>query len=78
MTVFTVHPDGDGPYPIYCVVPDLFSRSGEKLSFDPSQMGDPDVRERLMQIVLTGPLQVRCRLGRAAVNEPERQADEEQ
>lgn len=77
MTVFTVHPDGDGPYPVamlymdgvgyreqvkqnarrfaadgfYCVVPDLFYRSGEKLSFDLSQMGDPDFRARLMEIV---------------------------
>lgn len=77
MTVFTVHPDGEGPYPTavlymdgvgyreqvkknarhfaaagyYCVAPDLFYRSGEKLSFDLSQMGDPDFRERLMQIV---------------------------
>jgi carboxymethylenebutenolidase len=77
MTVFTVHPDGEGPYPVavlymdgvgyreqvktnarrfaadgyYCVAPDLFYRSGEKLSFDLSQMGDPGFRERLMQIV---------------------------
>ena len=77
MTAFTVHPDGEGPYPVavlymdgvgyreqvkenarrfaadgyYCVAPDLFYRSGEKLSFDLSQMGDPDFRERLMQIV---------------------------
>lgn len=77
MTVFTVHPDGECPYPIamlymdgvgyreqvkenarrfaadgyYCVAPDLFYRSGEKLSFDLSQMGDPDFRDRLMQIV---------------------------
>jgi carboxymethylenebutenolidase len=77
MIVFTVHPDGEGPYPVamlymdgvgyreqvkknarrfaadgyYCVAPDLFYRSGEKLSFDLSQMGDPDFRERLMKIV---------------------------
>jgi carboxymethylenebutenolidase len=77
MTVFTVHRDGEGPYPIavlymdgvgyreqvkenarrfaadgyYCVAPDLFYRSGEKLSFDLSEMGDPDFRERLMKIV---------------------------
>jgi carboxymethylenebutenolidase len=77
MTVFIVHPDGRGPYPVavlymdgvgyreqvkknarrfavggfYCVAPDLFYRSGEKLSFDFSQMGDPGVRERLMHIV---------------------------
>jgi len=35
----------------YCVAPDLFYRSGEKLSFDLSQMGDPGFRERLMKIV---------------------------
>jgi carboxymethylenebutenolidase len=35
----------------YCVAPDLFYRSGEKLSFDLSQMGDPDFRDRLMQVV---------------------------
>jgi carboxymethylenebutenolidase len=35
----------------YCVAPDLFYRAGEKLSFDLSQMGDPDFRQRLMQIV---------------------------
>ncbi len=77
MTVFTVHQDGDGPYPVamlymdgvgyreqvkqnarrfaadgyYVVAPDLFYRSGEKLSFDLSQMGDPDFRARLMEIV---------------------------
>jgi carboxymethylenebutenolidase len=77
MTVFTVHPDADGPYPIavlymdgvgyreqvkenarrfaadgyYCVAPDLFYRSGEKLSFELSQMGDPDFRDRLVQMV---------------------------
>jgi len=28
----------------YCVAPDLFYRSGEKLSFDLSQVGDPDFR----------------------------------
>jgi len=77
MTVFTAHPDGEGPFPTavlymdgvgyreqvkenarrfaaggyYCVAPDLFYRSGEKLTFDLSQMGDPGFRERLMQIV---------------------------
>jgi len=35
----------------YCVAPDLFYRSGERLSFDLSQMGDPEFRERLMTIV---------------------------
>ena len=35
----------------YCAAPDLFYRSGEKLSFDFSQMGDPDYRDRLLQIV---------------------------
>ena len=35
----------------YCVAPDLFYRSGEKLSFDPSQLGDEGLRERLMSIV---------------------------
>jgi carboxymethylenebutenolidase len=65
MTVFVVHPNGDGPYPVAvlymdgvgdreqvkenarrfaadgydCVAPDLFYRSGEKLSFDLAQMG---------------------------------------
>jgi carboxymethylenebutenolidase len=77
MTVFTTHPDGEGPYPVavlymdgvgyreqvkenarrfaadgyYCLAPDLFYRAGEKLTFDLSQMGDPDFRDRLMQIV---------------------------
>jgi carboxymethylenebutenolidase len=35
----------------YCVAPDLFYRSGEKVAFDLSQMSDPDFRERLMSIV---------------------------
>ena len=35
----------------YCVAPDLFYREGEKLSFDPSKMGDEHFRERLMSIV---------------------------
>ena len=35
----------------YCVAPDLFYRSGEKLSFDFTRMGEPDYRERLMDIV---------------------------
>jgi len=35
----------------FCVAPDLFYRSGERLSFDLSQMGDPEFRERLMAIV---------------------------
>jgi len=35
----------------YVVAPDLFYRSGEKLSFDFSRMGDPAYRERLMSVV---------------------------
>ena len=35
----------------YCVAPDLFYRSGEKLSFDFSRMGDEAYRARLMSIV---------------------------
>lgn len=35
----------------YCVAPDLFYRSGEKLTFDPSQMGDESFRQRLMTMV---------------------------
>jgi carboxymethylenebutenolidase len=35
----------------YLAAPDLFYRSGEKLSFDLSQMGDEGFRERLMSIV---------------------------
>lgn len=37
----------------YLVAPDLFYRSGEKLAFDLSQMGDEGFRERLMSIVAT-------------------------
>ena len=77
MTVFVVHPDRAGPFPVafvymdgvgyreqlkenarrfgadgyYCVAPDLFYRSGVKLTFDPSRMGDEVFRERLMSIV---------------------------
>lgn len=35
----------------YCVAPDLFYRSGEKLTFDFSRMGDNAYRARLMSIV---------------------------
>jgi carboxymethylenebutenolidase len=35
----------------YCVAPDLFYRSGEKLTFDFSRMGDETYRARLMSIV---------------------------
>jgi carboxymethylenebutenolidase len=35
----------------YCVAPDLFYRSGEKLTFDFSRMGDEAYRARLMSIV---------------------------
>src|SRR5487761_788637 len=35
----------------FCCAPDLFYRSGERLTFDLSQMGDPGFRERLMAIV---------------------------
>lgn len=35
----------------YVVAPDLFYRSGEKLSFDFSRMGEQGYRERLMKIV---------------------------
>ncbi len=35
----------------YCVAPDLFYRSGEKLTFDFSRMGDEAYRSRLMSIV---------------------------
>jgi carboxymethylenebutenolidase len=34
----------------YCVAPDLFYRSGEKLTFDFSRMGDEAYRARLMSI----------------------------
>jgi carboxymethylenebutenolidase len=35
----------------YCVAPDLFYRSGEKLSFDFSRMGEEGYRERLMRVI---------------------------
>lgn len=35
----------------YCVAPDLFYRSGEKLSFDFARMGEEEYRERLMEVV---------------------------
>jgi carboxymethylenebutenolidase len=35
----------------YCVAPDLFYRSGEKLTFDFSRMGDEAYRARLMSII---------------------------
>jgi carboxymethylenebutenolidase len=35
----------------YLVAPDLFYRSGEKLSFDFSRMSDPDYRDRLMTVI---------------------------
>jgi hypothetical protein len=35
----------------YCVVPDLFHRSGEKLSFDFTRMGEQEYRERLSSMV---------------------------
>lgn len=35
----------------YVVAPDLFYRSGEKLSFDFSRMGDPEYRDQLMSVV---------------------------
>ena len=35
----------------YVVAPDLFYRSGEKLSFDFSRMGEEDYRARLMEVV---------------------------
>jgi carboxymethylenebutenolidase len=35
----------------FCVAPDLFYRSGEKLTFDFSRMGDDAYRARLMSIV---------------------------
>src|SRR5215831_20878278 len=35
----------------YVVAPDLFYRSGDRLSFDFSRMGDPDYRQRLMEVV---------------------------
>jgi len=35
----------------YCVAPDLFYRSGEKLTFDFSRMGDDAYRARLMSII---------------------------
>src|SRR5207244_9418454 len=74
MTVFVVHPGGDGPFPVavvymdapgyreqvkenarrfaaggyYCVAPDLFYRSGEKLTFD---FADESSRERRMAVI---------------------------
>jgi carboxymethylenebutenolidase len=35
----------------YCVAPDLFYRSGEQLTFDPSRMGEEGFRERLMSVI---------------------------
>ena len=35
----------------YCVAPDLFYRSGQKLSFDFSRMAEEGYRERLMSVV---------------------------
>jgi carboxymethylenebutenolidase len=35
----------------YVVAPDLFYRSGDKLSFDFARMGDPAYREQLMRVV---------------------------
>ena len=35
----------------YCVAPDLFYRSGQKLSFDFSRMGEEGYRDRLMSVV---------------------------
>jgi carboxymethylenebutenolidase len=35
----------------YLVAPDLFYRSGEKLSFDFTRTGEPDYREQLMKVV---------------------------
>ena len=35
----------------YCVAPDLFYRSGEKLSFDFSRMGEEDYRHQLMHVM---------------------------
>jgi carboxymethylenebutenolidase len=35
----------------YCVAPDLFYRSGQKLTFDFSRMGEKAYRERLMSVV---------------------------
>lgn len=35
----------------YCVAPDLFYRSGEKLSFDFSRMGEESYRQQMMQVV---------------------------
>jgi carboxymethylenebutenolidase len=35
----------------FCVAPDLFYRSGDKLSFDFSRMGEEGYRERLMRVV---------------------------
>jgi carboxymethylenebutenolidase len=35
----------------YVVAPDLFHRAGEKLSFDFTRMGDPEYRQRLMDVV---------------------------
>lgn len=37
----------------FCVAPDLFYRSGEKLSFDFSRLGDESYRQQLMQVVAT-------------------------
>ena len=37
----------------YVVAPDLFYRSGEKLSFDFSRLAEPAYRERLMSVVRT-------------------------
>jgi carboxymethylenebutenolidase len=34
----------------YCVAPDLFYRSGEKVSFDFSRMGEESYRERFMKV----------------------------
>lgn len=35
----------------YVVAPDLFYRSGDRLSFDFGRMGDPEYRQRLMEVV---------------------------
>lgn len=35
----------------YCVAPDLFYRSGKKLTFDFSRMGEEGYRERLMSVI---------------------------
>lgn len=82
MTTFTVHPDGDGPFPVailymdgvgyreqvkenarrfaaggfYVVVPDLFHRAGQGVTFDFSKVvtgSDAAERDRMMAVIST-------------------------